>query len=354
MARPVTCPTVRRGHRSGRSRASRTVIPFVIALLLAVTADRAAAQNATVEADVTVGHSTQAVDAAATQVRGYGALARGWRYYGDVTWAARRGEESDAFGAAYPYEPELQLMEAYVERTAVRGRRLFGVRLGRYRTPFGLYGRSDHGYTGFVRAPMVRYSDYWTISNNYLETGANVVAGLTWLSVEGSLGVATDADEFARPHTVDAVVRVQTAGASWMVGASHLRSRPSPAWGFAHGRNVFSGIDGRWMRGGVMVRGEWLAGQPFDEGRTRGGYVDVLLHRPAMGPVTAVARVERLDYDAGPFSRYPRRYSAGTKIRVARWLSAQTNFVHQPMDRTGAHGHTSFDVALTFTVRAHP
>ena len=31
---------------------------------------------------------------------------------------------------------------------------------------------------------------------------------------------------------------------------------------------MFSGVDGRWMRGGVMLRGEWLTGRPFDEGRT--------------------------------------------------------------------------------------
>lgn len=229
---------------------------------------------------------------------------------------------------------------------------MFGTRVGRYRTPFGLYGRSDHGYTGFVRAPLIRYSDYWTISNNYLETGGSVVAGLTWLTVESSLGVATDVDEFARPHRLDGVVRVQTAGASWMLGASHLRTHPSEEWGFAHGSTMFSGVDGRWMRGGVMLRGEWLTGRPFDEGRTRGGYLDVRVHRPAMGVVTAVTRVERLDYLAGPLSRYPRRYSSGVKVRAASWAVAQVNLVHQPTDRTGVGGHTSLDLALTFSVRA--
>ena len=111
-------------------RWSAGIAPAVFVALLLRGAS-VSAQTVTTEADVTVGHSTQDVDAAATQVRAYGEL-RGWRYYGDVTWAARRGEDSDAFGAAYPYEPELKLMEAFVERTDVLGRYLLGTRVGRY------------------------------------------------------------------------------------------------------------------------------------------------------------------------------------------------------------------------------
>jgi hypothetical protein len=105
------------------------------------------------------------------------------------------------------------------------------------------------------------------------------------------------------------------------------------------------------MKAGVQLRGEWLTGRPFDRVSTRGGYVDAIVHRPSMGPVTAVARIERLDYFAGPFSSFPRRYAAGVKIRGPRYLVAQVNFVRQPNDRMGHEGHTSLDVGLTFTVR---
>ena len=44
-------------------------------------------------------------------------------------------------------------------------------------------------------------------------------------------------------------------------------------------------------------------GRPFDGTTVRGGYADVFVHRPSMGPVTALARIERLDYGAGPFFR---------------------------------------------------
>jgi hypothetical protein len=86
-------------------------------------------------------------------------------------------ERSDAFGSAYPYNRRVRPMELYVERTSTSPRSLWGTRVGRYRAPFGLYNRSDHAYTGFLRAPLIRYGGYWAVSNNFLETGASVVAG---------------------------------------------------------------------------------------------------------------------------------------------------------------------------------
>ncbi len=70
-----------------------------------------------------------------------------------------------------------------------------------------------------------------------------------------------------------------------------------------------------------------------------------------MGPVTAVARLERLDYFAGIFSSFPRRYTVGAKIRMARDWTGHVNYVHQPQDVTGYPGHTSVDIALTYSIR---
>ena len=78
--------------------------------------------------------------------------------------------------------------------------------------------------------------------------------------------------------------------------ATSERSPTQPA-SFARGRAEFTGVDVRWMHDGVLVRGEWITGQPFDGTTTDGWYADVMLHRAAMGPVTAVLRVERLDYN---------------------------------------------------------
>ena len=72
------------------------------------------------------------------------------------------------------------------------------------------------------------------------------------------------------------------------------------------------------MMGGVQVRGEWIDGRSFAGTRTYGGYADLIVHRPFMGPVTAVARAEKLDYLAGQRSSFPRRYTAGARVRAGQ------------------------------------
>jgi hypothetical protein len=69
-----------------------------------------------------------------------------------------------------------------------------------------------------------------------------------------------------------------------------------------------------------------------------------------MGPVTAVARAERLDYVAGPFSSYPRRYTTGAKVRLSSLLVAHVNVMHEPAYEDEGP-KTALDVALTFSFR---
>ena len=222
-------------------------------------------------------------------------------------------------------------MEVFAEKTITGRRLLVGTRLGRYRTPFGISNRSDHGYTGFLRAPLIRYGGYWALSNNFLETGASVVAGTPRLQAEVSLGIPQDEDVQRRRRGFDRVVRLQTA-----VGDVHRRRQlhPHAAVGAARLRagqhRVPRRSTRRWMMGGVQVRGEWIDGRSFAGTRTYGGYADLIVHRPFMGPVTAVARAEKLDYLAGRLSSYPRRYTAGARVRLASMLVAHVNAIREP------------------------
>jgi hypothetical protein len=305
----------------------------------------------TTEADVTIGRSTEdGVRAAGTQVRAFGTLPREWRFYAEASWADQWGEPSDAFGSAYPYNHRVRPVELYVERTSTSPRSLWGTRVGRYRAPFGLYNRSDHAYTGFLRAPLIRYGGYWALSNNFLETGASVVAGTPRVFAEVSLGVPQDEDDLHRASGFDRVGRVQASVGDVIVGASYIHTQPFKEQFWAHGDTEFSGVDARWMRGGVQLRGEWINGRPFAGTKTFGGYADLMVHRQFMGPVTAVLRAERLDYEAGRFSSYPRRYTAGAKVRLSSLAVAHVNVLHEPPhDAEGAE--TALDVALTLSFR---
>ncbi len=323
-----------------------TAFAFVVA-----ASTPALAQTVSSEVSVSGGTSTEEVTAGAVQGRVFADTS--WvRVFGEASWATVAGPESDAFGAAYPYERRVEIMDAYGERTFRGTHALAGVRAGRFRTPFGIYSGSDHGYGGFLRAPMIRYAGYWALSNTFFEHGVNVVAGVPALQAEYTVGTPSDvgeAEEKRRPGA-DQVVRVQGYHGDLVVGASHIRTQPYQPARYARGRAVFNGLDVRWMRGGVQLRGEWLDGQPFDGMHTRGGYVDAFLHRREMGPVTALARFEVLDYDAGARSVLAKRATLGARVLITDGLYATVNGCHQSGALYSDY-RNAVDVGLSYTVR---
>jgi hypothetical protein len=318
---------------------------------LLVVAAPAAAQAITGEVDVTIGASTEESYAYSTQARFFGASRSDWRYYAELTWGGITSEyASDAFMATYPYDKRVRAMETFGEKLFRPGRGLLSVRGGRYRTPFGISSRSEQGYIGFLRAPLIRYGQNFALANTFMEAGADVIVGTPALQLETSVGTPDDEGGFQRARGLDQVVRAQAYYGDVIVGASYLRTRPSDPRPFATGRMIFRGVDGRWMRSGVELRGEWIDGKPFDNVSTRGGYLDLIVHKSMMGPVTALARIERLDYDAGPFSEYLRRLSVGARVRVTPWISVQMNLIRQP--RELARGRDmALDAAVTISKR---
>jgi hypothetical protein len=308
------------------------------------------AQGVGSEVAITGGASTDEVTAKAMQGRVFADTS--WvRVFGEASWATVAGPQSDAFGAAYPYERRIEIMDAYAERNFRGERFLGGVRAGRFRTPFGIYGGSDHGYGGFVRAPFIRYAGYWALGNTFLEHGVNMVAGVPSLQVEYTLATPSDVgeDREQRQSGTDQVVRVQGYHGDLVVGASYIRTQPfrprTPA-----SRMEFTGVDVRWMRDGLQLRGEWVDGTPNDGRHTRGGYVDAFVHRREMGPVTAVARVEMLDYTSNRMVVNARRATLGARVLIVDGLYATVNASHQ----TGAiyaDFRNSVDLGLTYTVR---
>lgn len=330
------------------------VLVLSMQLATQLAASAAFGQGLNAEVAATAGASTDAVAAAATQARVFGGL-RGLNVFAEAAWAhtaVADGRSSEAFSTAYPYEGPLRVMDAYLEKR-VGGGQVFGsIRAGRFRTPFGIYAASEHAYNGFLRAPLIRYEGYWSISNMLLEHGVNLMAGTPRLQAEVTVGHPADvSDDFSRRSGVDVVLRAQTYVGPFVVGASHMRSetydRP-----YAAGGMQFTGVDLRWMSHGVQVRGEWLTGRPWNDTRTRGGYVDVSLHRPFMGPLTLVTRLEHLDYDT-PEPAYSDEASGvaiGGRVALRDGLYAQVNVTHRPSEPYGQN-HTAADVALTYTLR---
>ena len=330
---------------------------LAIGALLVLCPSLASAQAITTEVDVSAGYSTENVSAGSTQIRALGEGPGAVRFFVEAAWGARYFPDSrpksptDVFGAAYPYENRAQVIEAYGERTFRPGGGLVGVRGGRFRTPFGISTRGDHAYGGFMRAPMIRYDNYFALSNNFLEHGADVIVGAPQAYVEASVGRPADVGEVQRRPGFDTVLRGQAYYRSAIVGVSHYRAMPYQPEYFAKGRAVFTGVDVRWMYSGIQLRGEFLSGRPFDGTTTTGGYIDLLVHRVGMGPVTAVARLERLDYDTIPeFVLFARRAMAGARIRIPGGLTAQIAAGHQWRQQI-QRDRTAFDFAITYSLR---
>jgi hypothetical protein len=319
---------------------------------MAALAAPVSAQSITAEADVTAGATTNDAKAAAIQGRVFGELKYGWQFFTEASWGKLSGDPTDAFGGAYPYAGRLQAIENYLEGVWHPAQAVVAVKAGRYRTPFGLSARGDHAYSGLDRAPLIRYDGYFGLSNNFLEHGGSVLAGTPAMNVQLSVGTPADVGTVRRRSGVDTVVRAQAYGGPLIVGVSFSRTLPYQPELFAPGHSVFTGIDARYMRGGIEVRGEWISGHPFDGTRTRGGYADVIAHRRAMGPLTLIARAEYLDYDAiAPFAASGARYSVGARVRLPEGFIAQAAAVTQTGNLALGAYSSALDLALTYSVR---
>jgi hypothetical protein len=332
-----------------------TTARIVACVACILQAHLASAQSITAEAAVNSGVSSENVTSAVgTQLRAFGEVGPHIRYYAEAAWATSSDDDSGAFGAAYPYGNRVQIIELYAERVFQPFGKIVDVRAGRFRPPFGIYNASDHAYTGFLRAPLVRYGGNFALSNDFLEQGGAIIVGVPWLTLETSVGRPGDVGEAARQPGLDTVVRAQSSAGPFIVGVSHIRTLPDQRGSFVQGRMEFTGLDLRWMRGGVQLRGEWIAGQPFDGTTTTGWYADAIIHRVAMGPVTAVVRLERLDYDARPpFDLHTRRQTVGARILIRGGLSAQVNLLHQT-GQSDEYGPAAADIGVTYSVRMRP
>lgn len=333
------------------ARAAALAAASVVWAVFAAVPDTARAQQVAAEVDVTAGVSTDTTRAGAVQARLFGATASDWRFYLEASAAATKSDApSDAFVSAYPYDRRVRPMEMFGEKMLRPGRALVGFRAGRFRTPFGMGNRSDHAYSGFLRAPLIRYGTNFALSNTFLESGGELLVGIPALYVQTTIGMPSDEGKDRRKRGLDAVVRAQGYYRGLIVGTSFLHTEPSDRRSFVSGKMIFRGVDARWMRSGLELRGEWIDGRPWSGVATSGGYLDAIIHKAAMGPVTAVARIERLDYDAGRFSAYYRRLTIGARVRVTSWLVGQANFVRQPGGLSDGRDH-AFDVALTYSHR---
>ena len=111
---------------------------------------------------------------------------------------------------------------------------------------------------------------------------------------------------------------------------SFLKTQPDTTTDWVRGQGRFGGVDARWMRGGLQLRGEVIWGNAYDNSGMRGWYVDALAHRRDLGPVTPVLRVEQYRWWAGEYRTTWKRLTAGARIKLTQATTLQINLLRQP------------------------
>ena len=244
-------------------------------------------------------------------------------------------------------------MEIYAERYFRPRGAMLAVRAGRFRMPFGIYNRSDHGYSGFLRPPLIRYDGYFGISNNWLEDGAMFTAGAAATvrrsqrqpparrRIRRSARRARHVDPRARlPRTVR---RRRKLRAQQSVSVAAI-CRRTP------------GVLGRRCAMGASVRTAGARGipeGPFVRGRVDNRLVCRRHRAPARNGAVHGGRPRRSRWTTrlpAPRDRRAKRLTLGTRVRLPGPVTLQLNYLRQHGDLPRLKSH-SIDFSATYSFR---
>ena len=261
----------------------------------------AGAQTLAVQAQQAVGTSTESITGGAAQVRVLGEPRRraaGGRRRGVGHARSHDGVRRVRHGLSRT-AASIEIIDAYVEYLRPRGRGLRAVKAGRYRAPFGIWSAGDHALSRLPAAAAhpLRWLLRAVERLSRARRGGDRRRAASVARGERRPPGRCRRWRCAAPASTRCCAP-RSAHGPVIVGASYLDTMPDQPPRFAQGRAHFGGADLRVMHAGVLVRGEWIGGRPFDGIATRGGYLDLLVHRPGLGPVTLLGRAERLAYDA--------------------------------------------------------
>jgi|GEM_PF-1472229 len=182
---------------------------------------------------------------------------------------------------------------------------------GIIRLPFGIYDLQETYATGLIDYPMAR-SDYRLNSVTWGVPGIAWSGGSPNLQVEAAGFNGRSAGVWSNPNIVGGeALRVQTYSKGLILGASHwdgyMQFGPDTS---PHRGVSVSGLDVRYTRPHLLLRGEYLAGR-LSGLQMHGWYLDAYYHLPKYAKFTLVGRLEELK----PGSDLPRGQQVTLGVR---------------------------------------
>ncbi len=236
-----------------------------------------------------------------------------------------------------PAPSNTELYELYLEWGSARSRLL----LGRFQIPFGIYNRSELYYSGLINPPFVKYYPQEGPLLGRSEHGAAFVRAVGLWQIEAALFAQDGGLSTLVPSGGEGSIRLQRFMGPLIVGVSGLRGhgyappegRREAAW--------FTGIDVRYSRPQLVLRGEWITGS-VPGASPHGLYVDLLYHPVRLHDFTFVGRTERVRGAPNNDVTYYRQ-TIGFKWDLGRGTTLAINqSFESPRYNTGIHGTSLF------------
>jgi hypothetical protein len=226
-----------------------------------------------------------------------------------------------------------ELDEAYVEWGAAKRR----LRVGRFLLPFGIYNYSELYYVGLVYAPILKYYQGEGYLLGRSEHGLFYLQGAGVWQVEAALFADHGGVRALIPSGGQGSIRVQRYAGPVIIGLSLLRQQGEEPETRDQGTARFIGLDARFSRPSVIVRGEAVTGR-VPGGSPWGFYVDILYRPLLLRHGTIVGRVEAASGRDAPDPTY-RRQTIGLKWELGHATSIAVNQVFEsPRSRFSREG----------------
>ena len=270
-----------------------------------------------------------------------GGLGRGW----NMEVYAHLGDRLIGSGPALG---DVVFQQASVEKEWSSQR----LEVGLVRLPFGIYDYRETYASGIIDYPLAR-TDYGYSSVDWGVPGAKWTGGSPNLQIEAAAFAGRSSGVWGNVNDAGgAALRLQTyrkgiiLGASHWEGYLHLPAEPYNSYGPAYTPEggprsavSISGLDVRFTRPHLLIRGELLAGT-LDGQQMNGWYLDIYYHLPKYQQFTFVARAEAMRPDSDePIGR---QITFGVRYTAARDWTLAVNWRRNNFDHAYSNSWTSF------------
>lgn len=197
--------------------------------------------------------------------------------------------------------------------------------LGVIRIPFGIYDYKETYASGLIDYPMPRV-DFSQTGVDWGVPGGMWVGGTSALQIEAALFSGKAVGPWGNLNRLGGgTVRAQTYVKDLVVGASRWDGfidlpdfSSQYAGAYNHTQVHLTGVDMRYTRPHLLLRGEFLFGTMGGD-QMRGWYLDTYYHLPKYEKFTLVSRVEEMR----PTSKSPtgRQLTLGTRFTATQdWI----------------------------------